>query len=149
MNRLVSAFIGGLIFALGLGISGMTDANKVIGFLNLAGKWDPSLAFVMLGAIGVHLLFYRMIVRRRSPLFSEKFHIPTRRDMNPKLIMGAALFGAGWGAGGFCPGPGLVSLTGFGLEAFVFVSFMLVGMIFQKVVQRVKQKIDTEQEAAC
>ena len=149
MNRFVAAFIGGLIFALGLGVSGMTNANKVIGFLNLAGKWDPSLAFVMLGAIGVHLLFYRVIVRRTSPLFSEDFHIPSRRDMTPKLIIGAALFGAGWGTGGFCPGPGLVSVTGFGLDAFVFVSFMLVGMIFQKVVQRVKQKIETKQEAAC
>jgi len=149
MNRFVAAFIGGLIFALGLGVSGMTNANKVIGFLNLAGKWDPSLAFVMLGAIGVHLLFYRVIVRRTSPLFSEDFHIPSRRDMTPKLIIGAALFGVGWGTGGFCPGPGLVSVTGFGLDAFVFVSFMLVGMIFQKVVQRVKQKIETKQEAAC
>jgi uncharacterized membrane protein YedE/YeeE len=136
MNQLLSAFIGGLVFALGLGVSGMTDANKVIGFLNLAGDWDPSLAFVMVGAIGVHLIFYRLILRRKSPLFDDAFHIPTRRDITPKLVGGAALFGVGWGLGGFCPGPGLVSLAGFGSSAGVFVACMLGGMVLQKALHR-------------
>jgi len=96
MSRLIASFVGGLVFALGLGVSGMTDANKIIGFLNLAGDWDPSLAFVMVGAIGVHLLLYRLILKRKSPLFADCFHVPTRRDINPKLVGGSALFGMGW-----------------------------------------------------
>ena len=133
MNRLIAAFAGGLVFALGLGVSGMTNANKVIGFLNLAGEWDPTLAFVMVGAIGVHLVSHRLILRRQSPLFSERFHIPTRQDINPRLVGGAALFGIGWGMGGFCPGPGLVSLTAMGPAAGLFVVFMLVGMLVYKL----------------
>ena len=139
MNRFIPAFLGGLLFALGLGVSGMTDANKVIGFLNLAGKWDPSLAFVMVGAIGTHLALYRLILRRNSPLFGEQFHIPTARDITPKLVVGAALFGVGWGLGGFCPGPGLVSLAGFGSSASIFVVCMLAGMGVQKIVHRPDQ----------
>lgn len=141
MMRLFSAFVGGVIFALGLGVSGMTNPNEVIGFLNLAGDWDPSLAFVMLGAIGVHLISYHYILRRRSPLFGEEFHIPTRRDINGPLIGGAALFGIGWGLGGFCPGPGLVSLAGLGSSAVVFVVFMLSGMLLQKLIHRPRQRV--------
>ncbi|MBM64968.1 MAG: hypothetical protein CMH55_01885 [Myxococcales bacterium] len=128
MNRPLAAFLGGVIFAVGLGISGMTDANKVIGFLNLAGPWDPSLAFVMVGGIGVHLALYRLILRRESPLLSTRFHLPTRRDITPQLVGGAALFGIGWGAGGFCPGPGIVSVVGFCSPAVVFVLAMIGGM---------------------
>lgn len=149
MTRSIAVFFGGLAFALGLGVSGMTDANKVIGFLNLAGDWDPSLAFVMVGGIGVHLILYRLILRRQSPLFGDRFHIPTRRDISPQLIGGSALFGVGWGLGGFCPGPGLVSLTGFGLEAAVFVAFMLGGMLMQKFAHRPKQTVHIEGDAPC
>ena len=145
MSRLIAAFMGGLLFAVGLGVSGMTDANKVIGFLNLAGDWDPSLAFVMVGAIGVHLALYRLILRRQSPLFCDTFHIPTRRDINPQLVGGAALFGVGWGLGGYCPGPGLVSLAGLGSSAFVFVVFMLAGMMGHKLVHRPKQVAQSAQ----
>lgn len=147
MSRLIAAFIGGLVFALGLGVSGMTDANKVIGFLNLAGDWDPSLAFVMVGAIGVHLALYRLILRRQSPLFCDTFHIPTRRDINAQLVGGAALFGVGWGLGGFCPGPGLVSLAGLGSSAAVFVAFMLFGMMAHKVAHRPKETAAAPQMA--
>jgi len=139
MSRFIAPFVAGLVFALGLGISGMTDANKVIGFLNLAGDWDPSLAFVMVGAIGVHLALYRIILRRKSPLFGDTFDIPTRRDVDPQLIGGAAVFGIGWGLGGFCPGPGLVSLAGLGTFAAVFVGFMLLGMVAHKRVHRPTQ----------
>lgn len=155
MSRLISAFVGGLVFAVGLGVSGMTDANKVIGFLNLAGEWDPSLAFVMVGAIGVHLTLYRLILRHQSPLFGDTFHIPTRRDINPQLVGGAALFGVGWGLGGFCPGPGLVSLAGLGSSAAMFVVFMFVGMMAHKLVHRPKQVaqsaqvVETEEGVPC
>ena len=143
MNRLIAAFLGGLIFAVGLGVSGMTDANKVLGFLNLEGTWDPSLAFVMLGAIAVHLSLFRLIVRRHSPLLSQTFQIPTRRDLNSKLLGGAAIFGAGWGLGGYCPGPGLVSLFSFDSSAAVFVLFMLSGMMAHRIIHPPKQGIQT------
>ena len=136
MKRFIAAFIGGLIFSIGLGLSGMTDANKVIGFLNLAGSWDPSLAFVMVGAIGVHLALYRLILRRESPLFADRFHLPTRRDIDPKLVAGSATFGIGWALGGFCPGPGLVSFAGFGPSAMTFVGAMVVGMLLHKAMHR-------------
>jgi uncharacterized membrane protein YedE/YeeE len=126
----------GLLFAIGLGVSGMTDANKVIGFLNLAGEWDPSLAFVMVGAIGVHLVLYTVILRRESPLFNKAFQLPTRRDIDPRLVAGSAVFGVGWALGGFCPGPGLVSAAGLGVEAAVFCVTMLAGMLVFKAVSR-------------
>ena len=149
MNRLTSAFIGGLIFALGLGISGMTDANKVINYLNFAGDWDPSLAFVTIGALGVHLLLYRLILRRKSPLFCSQFHFPTRRDITPQLVVGSGLFGVGWGLGGYCPGPGLVSLSSFGLPAVVFVGSMFLGMTLHKVDLRSNQKLASAKEVPC
>lgn len=136
MNQLLSAYLGGLIFAIGLGVSGMTDANKVIAFLNLAGEWDPSLAFVMLGAIGVHFILSYFILRKKSPLLAQKFYIPTRQDITPQLIVGSALFGTGWGLSGFCPGPGLVSMIESGYPALVFVIFMLLGMSGHKIIHQ-------------
>ena len=149
MSRLIAAFTGGLVFALGLGVSGMTDANKVIGFLNLAGDWDPRLAFVMAGAIGVHLLLYRLILRRQSPIFADRFHIPTRRDISPRLVGGAALFGMGWGLGGFCPGPGMVSLMGYGSAPAVFVVFMLGGLLVHKLLSLRERSAGEPAEATC
>ncbi|HKU37775.1 MAG TPA: YeeE/YedE family protein [Polyangiales bacterium] len=131
MNRPVlrdsSALAAGLLFGAGLLVSGMTNPRKVLGFLDVFGAWDASLMFVMLGAIGVHLFAYRMIRGRSAPLFAPKFVIPSRRDVDAKLLIGAALFGAGWGLGGYCPGPGIVSLPG-GSGAAVFVLAMLTGM---------------------
>ena len=133
MKALIAIFVSGTVFALGLGISGMADANKVIGFLNLAGDWDPSLAFVMAGAIGVHLVLYRLILRRSSPLLGTSFGIPTRKDIDARLVGGATIFGIGWGLGGFCPGPGIISGVTFGAEALVFLAAMGGGMwIFQQ-----------------
>ena len=149
MSRLLAAFVGGLIFAFGLGISGMTDANKVIGFLNLAGDWDPSLAFVMVGAIGVHLLLYRAILRRESPLFAQRFQLPTRRDVDSKLVVGSALFGVGWGLGGICPGPALVSLMTFGSSAGLFVLSMFGGMLTYKLMSAPKDEARCHQGATC
>lgn len=121
-------FLCGLVFAVGLGVSGMTDANKVIGFLNLAGDWDPSLAFVMIGAIGVHMPLIWLIRGRRAPVFGTTFHLPTRRDFGWPLVGGSAIFGVGWGLGGFCPGPGLVSTVSLVPSALVFTLAMLAGM---------------------
>lgn len=127
-KRTAVSFLVGLLFALGLGVAGMTQPQKVIGFLDLA-NWDPSLLFVMVGAIGIHAAAYPLIRRRRSPLLDGQWHVPTRSDITPRLLIGAAIFGVGWGLGGFCPGPGLTALASGDTRAIVFVGAMLLGMI--------------------
>lgn len=136
MRALITSFIAGVLFAVGLGISGMTRPDKVIGFLDITGSWDPSLAFVMLGAIAVHFVAYRLRPRMASPLFAERFALPSRNDIDGRLIGGAVLFGLGWGIGGFCPGPALVSLTGGLSAAFPFIGAMVIGMAIFEVVER-------------
>ena len=130
------AFLSGLIFALGLGIAGMTMPHKVIDFLDLFGDWDYSLLLVMVGAIGVHYFSYGWIRMRKTPLFDGAWHVPDRADFDARLIGGAAIFGVGWGMGGFCPGPGLVSLASFGAKPVVFVIAMIVGAGFFTMVDR-------------
>lgn len=125
------SFVVGLLFATGLAISGMTQPQKVIGFLN-PWDWDPSLLFVMLGAIGVHLISYPLIRRRSSPLLDTKWHVPTRKDVTTRLIMGSALFGIGWGLAGFCPGPALTSLASGDVRSALFVGAMIFGMLLFK-----------------
>src|SRR5271170_3931378 len=105
MKIAITSFLSGIVFALGLGISGMTRPVKVIGFLDFFGNWDPSLALVMVGAICVFFVAYRQSRKMAHPLAAVEFSIPKRSDLDSKLIMGAVLFGAGWGLGGFCPGP--------------------------------------------
>jgi uncharacterized membrane protein YedE/YeeE len=131
------------MFGLGLGISGMTDADKVVGFLDVFGDWDPSLAFVMVGAIAVHLVLYRVILKRASPLYSGKFRIPTSKDIDARLVFGAALFGVGWGLGGVCPGPGLVSGAALTTEALVFIAAMIGGMIVFQVAMSMALKSES------
>lgn len=134
MNSALTAFITGFIFATGLALSGMTQPGKVTAFLDLAGNWDPSLAFVMMGAIATHAVLYRVIRRRSTPLFAATFSVPTRSDLDSRLIGGAALFGIGWGLGGFCPGPAVTSLASGQLSVIIFVASMLAGMFLYKFV---------------
>jgi len=129
-------FLSGLIFALGLGISGMTQPGIVRGFLDIFGNWDPRLLGVMVGAISVHAIAYRMIKRRSSPLLEESFQLPTRKDIDGKLILGAAIFGAGWGWAGICPGPGLVALMSGDVRFMLFIGALISGMFFFQIVQR-------------
>lgn len=136
MKANAAALAAGALFGLGLGVSGMTLPAKVHGFLDVTGAWDPSLALVMVGAIGVHLVLFRAIVRRASPLFRGTFHLPSRADVDASLLGGAALFGVGWGLGGVCPGPGLVSLATGRAEAATFVLAMLLGMALQHATRR-------------
>lgn len=136
----LSVFVCGLIFGLGLGISGMTDADKVIGFLDVFGAWDPSLIFVMVGAIAVHLVLFRWIIKRPSPLYSGGFRLPTRKDIDARLLVGATLFGIGWGIGGVCPGPGLVSGAALSVEVWTFIGAMLAGMLVFQIVVGSPQK---------
>ena len=124
----VVAFVAGVTFAIGLGISGMTQPAKVIAFLDVAGAWDPSLAFVMLGAIGVHLVFARRVQSAAAPRFAPAFSLPLATGIDRRLLLGAALFGIGWGIAGFCPGPAVVSVVTLAPTAIAFVAAMLVGM---------------------
>lgn len=133
-----AAFGTGALFAIGLGISGMTKPSKIIDFLDLAGAWDPSLAFVMLGAVAVYFVASRLVMRRPSPLFDVKFRLPTRTDVDARLILGAAIFGVGWGLGGFCPGPGLVTAGSGSLAAVVFVAGMTIGMLIEHASTRAR-----------
>ena len=137
------AFVAGLIFALGLGISGMTLPQKVIGFLDVTGAWDYSLAFVMGGAVVVYGIAYQLVRRMEKPRYAAKFHLPTSRKIDWRLLLGAMLFGAGWGLGGFCPGPALVSLpAGFAgtWDIVLFVISMFVGMWGFRLVDGVLQR---------
>jgi len=127
MKRILFTLGTGFIFGLGLMLSGMAQPQKVIGFLDLRGDWDPSLAFVMMGAIAVHFLAYRVVARVPKPLWGGAWALPTRRDVDGRLLVGAALFGAGWGLGGYCPGPALTTASS-GMGAAVFTLSMLVGM---------------------
>jgi uncharacterized protein len=135
MKSLLS-FISGIVFAFGLGISGMTRPVKVIGFLDFAGQWDASLAFVMIGAIIVYLIAYRWIQTRSTPILAERFSVPQRTDIDKNLLIGAAVFGAGWGLGGFCPGPALTSLASGAAPVMVFVAAMAAGMYLQGLAGR-------------
>lgn len=137
---LVLAVVAGVLFGVGLGISGMTQQEKVIGFLDLFGRWDPSLMFVMGGAVGVHFIAHRFVPRMRSPIFDTRFHLPTRRDVDKRLVLGAAIFGAGWALAGFCPGPALVSFAAGRTTAVVFVIAMTVGMVMEHVVSRALER---------
>jgi uncharacterized membrane protein YedE/YeeE len=135
MNRL-SEFLVGLLFGLGLLLSGMTDPGKVIGFLDLSGMWDPSLAFVMGGAIAVGFFAFALAKKRTSSFLGGALHLPTSSQIDKRLLIGSALFGAGWGIAGFCPGPGLVSMAAGQPKAAVFVVAMLAGMVVFEMADR-------------
>jgi uncharacterized membrane protein YedE/YeeE len=122
-------FVVGLLFGLGLMLSGMTDPGKVIGFLDLFGSWDPSLALVMGGAIMVGFFAFTIAKKRTTTFFGGVLRFPTNMDIDKKLVIGSLMFGAGWGLAGFCPGPALVSMADGQPKALVFVLAMLVGML--------------------
>ena len=128
MRPLLSAAASGVLFAVGLAISGMNQPQKVVAFLDFTGDWDPSLALVMLGAIGVYLPAQRIIYRRRAPVFDVRFHKPSETKLTSRLFVGAGLFGLGWGMAGYCPGPGISSLVSGSSSALVFVVTMVTGI---------------------
>lgn len=129
MRETVVALLAGVVFAVGLGISGMTNPEKILGFLDVAGRWDPSLAFVMLGAIAVHAGAARWALRARRPLGSPRFFFSTRQEIDLPLIAGAGLFGLGWGIAGYCPGPAIVDLAAPSPSLVTFVLAMLAGTV--------------------
>lgn len=130
---ILTALASGLVFGFGLALSQMINPAKVLGFLDIAGRWDPSLAFVMAGAVAVTLVSFRYVLKRKVPLYGPRFFVPARRDIDARLMAGAALFGAGWGLVGFCPGPALAALVYLKLETVVFVAAMLVGAAVPRI----------------
>lgn len=134
MKRGLVALGSGLLFGVGLLLSGMTDPKNVIGFLDLLGDWNPRLAFVMAGAVGVHAPIVAWVRRRGTPLLAARLLIPTRRDIDAALVGGSALFGVGWGISGYCPGPVLVSLPSAQVGVVVFVAALIVGSWITHVV---------------
>jgi len=136
MVQIVTAWIVGLVFGIGLIVAGMTNPAKVQGFLDLAGNWDPSLAFVMGGAILVGLVAFRFAGKRERSLLGEAMRLPTATHIDRRLVIGGLAFGAGWGLAGFCPGPALASLATGGSKALIFTGAMLAGMIVFEVLER-------------
>lgn len=128
MKAPLMAGLCGLLFALGLGLGGMTDPAKVVGFLDVAGAWDPSLAFVMAGALGTHAVLRRLVLRRKQPVLAPAFPSLKSARVDGRLMGGAALFGIGWGLSGYCPGPALATLPTGGSMVLLFVVAMLAGM---------------------
>lgn len=138
MKQAIAALLAGVIFGLGLAVSEMISPAKVQAFLDVVGRWDPSLLVVMAGAVSVSFVGFRLARRRAAPVFAPRFELPTRHDLDRRLVAGAALFGIGWGLTGFCPGPAFASLA-VGLEgSLVFVAAMVLGAWLQGAVGRWK-----------
>ena len=128
MKQNLIALFAGILFGIGLCISRMADPDKVINFLDFTGDWDPSLALVMGGALLVSIISFRFVLKRQHPLFSTKFYLPTKTEIDSKLVVGSLLFGAGWGMIGYCPGPA-VTATGFlFVQPMIVVACMIIGM---------------------
>ena len=139
MHRITEFFVG-LLFGLGLLLSGMTDPAKVLGFLDLSGSWDPSLAFVMGGAIAVGFFAFAMARKRTTNVLGGALHFPKSAQIDRRLVLGGLTFGAGWGLAGFCPGPGIVSMASGEVKAAVFVVAMTVGMVLYEVTERARHR---------
>ena len=132
MSKIVS-LICGIIFRIGLTISQMIDPAKVLGFLNIFGDWDPSLAFVMIGALIISSPFFHLFKNNKKPIFADSFSYSNNKELNKKLIIGSSLFGAGWGLAGLCPGPAIASLALFNTSSIIFVITMFVGFYLVKL----------------
>lgn len=127
MSAFLSALAAGFLFGIGLWVSGMANPKKVLGFLDVTGAWDASLMFVMGGAVAVTAVAFRFVLKRPAPLFEKRFFVPALQSIDFPLLAGAALFGIGWGIGGYCPGPALTVLSTLSLESIVFVGAMIAG----------------------
>lgn len=146
MKRIVS-LIAGTLFGFGLALSQMTDPAKVIGFLDISGNWDPTLALVLAGAVWVTLISFRFILRRDHPVFDTRFHLPTRHDIDVRLVGGAALFGIGWGLAGLCPGPGVAAIAQGAWQPLLFVVGLALGMLALRRIDRSPTQASRRQPA--
>ncbi|WP_425089140.1 DUF6691 family protein [Stappia sp.] len=140
MTRIISAFAIGLVFGIGILVSGMANPAKVLNFFDIAGTWDPSLAFVMGGALIVTAIGFRLVLSRSHPLLAGGFSLPTKRDIDVRLLGGAAIFGVGWGIAGFCPG-GVVPALGLGRsEPAIFVAALVAGMLIVRLIETARTR---------
>ena len=133
MKHAIVAFLCGLVFGAGLIISQMSNPAKVIGFLDITDKWDPSLALVMAAAVAVFGVLYRLALRQGTPLFAPRFSLPEKERLEAPLVVGALIFGVGWGLGGFCPGPAIVSAAFGDARVWAFVAAMIAGMLVYRI----------------
>jgi uncharacterized membrane protein YedE/YeeE len=144
MKQKIGAFLGGAVFGIGLAIAGMTQPAKIVGFFDFSSRWDPSLAFVMLGALLVYAPGYAWVTRRwRRPLWAPVFTLPTRKDIDWRLLSGSLLFGIGWGLSGYCPGPALTSVGARSSQALITGSAILVGVGVYQLIMRVQSPPST------
>jgi len=135
IKRSIAAFVCGTVFATGLAVSGLANPDKVLQFLTLNANWSPALLFTMLAGILVTFAGYRWVLQR-GPVFSDSLHLPTRTDIDRRLLVGAGIFGVGWGMAGFCPGPALTALSSLHVEPFLFVGAMIVGSLLEPQIFR-------------
>jgi hypothetical protein len=142
MGAILAALLSGCLFGAGLALAGMVDPGKVLGFLDFAGRWDPSLALVLAGATGTTFLAYRLIFRRHAPLLAPAFSLPAATTIDRSLLLGAALFGIGWGLVGLCPGPAIAVLAYGSMRAVIFVAAMLAGFVVAPVLARALSRDD-------
>ncbi|MGN6769306.1 MAG: DUF6691 family protein [Rhizobiaceae bacterium] len=141
MSFLINLALG-LLFGVGLVVSGMSDPAKVLNFLDLFGSWDPSLAFVMGGAVLVAFVGYRLVLPRGKPIVGDRFHLPTKSDIDIRILVGPAIFGVGWGLGGFCPGPAITALGLGAAGALAFLPAMMLGMWAARVLGEKQTRVD-------
>ena len=134
--QIVSGLFGGLVFGIGLAVSGMTDPAVVLGFLDVAGAWNPALVFVLAGAVLVTFIGYRLVMRRTAPLVAPRFMLPGATALDAELLGGAAIFGLGWGLAGYCPGPAIASVSALHTGTLAFLVAMLIGMIGTRLVRQ-------------
>ncbi|MDX1435103.1 MAG: DUF6691 family protein [Gammaproteobacteria bacterium] len=139
MRHALAAALAGVLFGYGLSLSRMVDRHVVLGFLDVTGSWDPTLVFVLAGAVGVALVGYRVALRRARPVLAESFKVPTRRSVDVPLLLGAAVFGVGWGLAGYCPGPGIAASALGVANALVFLVSMLAGMMLYHLAGTVRR----------
>ena len=132
--KTLMGYIAGLLFGLGLALAGMTDPARVLGFLDLFGAWDPTLMFVLGGAVVTTFIGYRVVLRREQPMLGETFQLPTRQDLDGRLIGGAALFGIGWGLSGYCPGPAIASIAGLTAPLLAMLAAMVAGWFLARAI---------------
>jgi uncharacterized membrane protein YedE/YeeE len=132
MKQNIVVLLSGILFGFGLGLSQMIDRDRVLGFLDVAGTWDPTLLFVLGGAVGVTIITFRFVLKRSHPLFGERFYLPTVQSIDPVLVGGAAIFGVGWGLSGYCPGPGITALVLGIWNPVLFLIAMICGSLTYK-----------------
>ena len=136
IRTVLAALASGVLFGVGLALSGMTDARRVLDFLDVAGAWDPRLLFVLGAAVATTAVLFRVVLMRRRPLLASHFRLPDARQVDGRLLGGAALFGIGWGLAGYCPGPALAGLGLLAPEALTFAPAMLAGMLLHRLIER-------------